>query len=42
MRAQVQEAVQYCSFCARFNRAQSRDPPVEPEVDVEELDPRKL
>ena len=39
MRAQVQEAIQDCSFCARFNRAQPRDPPVEPEVDIEELDP---
>ena len=39
MRQKVQEAIQDCSFCARYNRAQARDPPVEPEVDVEELDP---
>ena len=39
MRAQVQEIVQDCPHCARFNRAQPRDPPVEPEIDVEELDP---
>ena len=39
MRAQVQETIQDCPYCARFNRAQPRDPPVEPEVDVEELDP---
>ena len=39
MRSQVQEIVQDCADCARFNRAQPRDPPVEPEVDVEDLDP---
>ena len=39
MRSQVQEIVQDCADCARFNRAQPRDPPVEPETDVEDLDP---
>ena len=39
MRSQVQEIVQDCADCARFNRAQSRDSPVKPETDVEDLDP---
>ena len=39
MREQVQNLVQDCAHCARFNRAKPKDPPVEPEVDVENLDP---
>ena len=39
MRAMVQEVIQDCEFCARYNRAQTRDPPVEPEVDMEQLNP---
>ena len=39
MRAMVKRVVEDCEFCARFNRAQTRDPPVEPDIDVEELDP---
>merc|ERR1711905_65289 len=39
MREQVQNLVQDCPHCARFNTAKPRDSPVEPKVDVEELDP---
>ncbi len=42
MRHMVQEAVQDCEYCARYNRAPARDPPVEPEVDLEELDPMEM
>ena len=42
MRQMVQDAVQDCEYCARYNRASARDPPVEPEVDVEELDPMEM
>ena len=39
MREQVQNVVQDCAHCAWFNRSIPRDPPLEPEVDVENLDP---
>ena len=35
----VKKMVEDCEYCARFNRAHPRDPPVEPDIDVEELDP---
>ena len=34
--------MQDCEYCARYNRAPARDPPVEPEVDLEELDPMEM
>ena len=42
MRNMVQDIVQDCEYCAKYNRAQPRDPPVEPEVDLEELDPMEM
>ena len=39
MREMVQNAIQDCAYCARYNCAKPRDPPLEPDVDIEDLDP---
>ena len=38
MRQQVKKLTEECEWYVLFNRAHPRDPPVEPEVNVEDLD----
>ena len=39
MRQQVKQLTEECEWCLLYKRAHPKDPPVEPEVDVEDLDP---
>ena len=39
MRQMVKKLTEDCEWCAQFNRAHPHDPPVKPDVDVEDLDP---